>query len=131
MFCPLCKAEFRQGFTTCSDCHIPLVTTSEEAAAVEADRLWTGDNRKLMIGILDRLTDAGIAFHAKELPKSSAWPWFSMPLWLFSVLLGWLTKPLPTFEFHIDVFRMDIARAKDIVRAVEEAENLGFDDVEK
>ncbi len=25
MFCPKCKAEYRQGFHTCSDCHIGLV----------------------------------------------------------------------------------------------------------
>ena len=25
MFCPSCRAEFRPGFTMCSDCHIPLV----------------------------------------------------------------------------------------------------------
>jgi len=25
MFCPRCKAEYSEGFTKCSDCHIPLV----------------------------------------------------------------------------------------------------------
>jgi hypothetical protein len=25
MFCPKCRAEYREGFTSCSDCHIPLV----------------------------------------------------------------------------------------------------------
>ena len=25
MFCPKCEAEYREGFTTCSDCHIPLI----------------------------------------------------------------------------------------------------------
>jgi hypothetical protein len=25
MFCPECKAEYRQGFTECSDCKVPLV----------------------------------------------------------------------------------------------------------
>lgn len=25
MFCPVCKAEYRQGFTECSDCQTPLV----------------------------------------------------------------------------------------------------------
>lgn len=25
MFCPKCKTEYRQGFTTCADCEIPLV----------------------------------------------------------------------------------------------------------
>lgn len=25
MFCPRCRAEYREGFTVCADCHIPLV----------------------------------------------------------------------------------------------------------
>lgn len=25
MFCPRCEAEYSEGFTKCSDCHIPLV----------------------------------------------------------------------------------------------------------
>jgi hypothetical protein len=25
MYCPKCRAEYREGFTNCSDCHIPLV----------------------------------------------------------------------------------------------------------
>lgn len=27
MYCPKCKAEFREGFTTCSDCGVALVDT--------------------------------------------------------------------------------------------------------
>ena len=26
MFCPKCSAEYREGFTECSDCKVPLVT---------------------------------------------------------------------------------------------------------
>lgn len=26
MFCPNCKTEYREGFTNCADCQIPLVT---------------------------------------------------------------------------------------------------------
>jgi Putative prokaryotic signal transducing protein len=26
MFCPQCKTEYREGFTTCSDCGVPLVS---------------------------------------------------------------------------------------------------------
>ncbi len=25
MFCPKCRAEYREGFTTCSECHVPIV----------------------------------------------------------------------------------------------------------
>jgi len=27
MFCPECRAEYRSGFTRCSDCDVPLVST--------------------------------------------------------------------------------------------------------
>ncbi len=33
MICPNCHAEFREGFTTCSDCEIPLVEDLAAAAA--------------------------------------------------------------------------------------------------
>ncbi len=121
MFCPLCKAEFRQGFTTCSDCHIGLVATSEEATAVAVERLWTGDNRKRMGRILDSLAAAQIPFHSRELLKSSVWPWVSILLWRFM-------KPRPTMEFHIDVFQKDMTQATEIVRNVERADSVDFDD---
>lgn len=30
MYCPHCKAEYREGFTTCSDCYIALVSELPE-----------------------------------------------------------------------------------------------------
>jgi len=36
MICPQCRAEYRQGFTVCSDCDIPLVPQYETGAALEA-----------------------------------------------------------------------------------------------
>jgi hypothetical protein len=43
MFCPNCKAEYRAGFTRCSDCDVPLVSalpldsppTTDETDSVE------------------------------------------------------------------------------------------------
>ena len=26
MFCPKCRSEYREGFTTCNDCNVPLVS---------------------------------------------------------------------------------------------------------
>ena len=89
--------------------------------------LWTGDNRKRMARILDALADAEIPFHSKEQlkPKEqlkhSVWPWVSMLLWM---------KPRPTFEFHIDVFEKDRARAEEVVRAIEKKEDMDLDDDE-
>ncbi len=40
MFCPLCKAEFRQGFRQCSDCHVSLVWTASEAGSIPTECFW-------------------------------------------------------------------------------------------
>jgi hypothetical protein len=39
MFCPMCKAEYRKEYTTCSDCNIPLVNT----LPAEAEELPNSD----------------------------------------------------------------------------------------
>jgi hypothetical protein len=104
MFCPLCKAEYRHGFSTCSDWRIPLVATEAEAAAVEVDRLWTGDDRKKFESILDVLLDAGIPFPSRESLKSRPWPWIS-------IFLHQFMRPRPTSEYGIDVFHSDRDRA--------------------
>ncbi len=39
MFCPRCKSEYREGFFTCADCSVPLVSElpKDEDKAVESD----------------------------------------------------------------------------------------------
>jgi Putative prokaryotic signal transducing protein len=38
MYCPQCKSEYREGFTTCSECQVPLVAElSEEDETVEGE----------------------------------------------------------------------------------------------
>ena len=125
VFCPLCKAEFRQGFATCSDCKIALVATQEEANAAAVGRLWTGDDRKRMGKILDGLTSAGVPFHSREALASKSWPWFSIFL---SIFLFRFMKPRPTFEFHIEVFQKDMAKAEDVIRDIEESEKIDDDE---
>ncbi|MCX6627377.1 MAG: DUF2007 domain-containing protein, partial [Candidatus Solibacter sp.] len=36
MYCPQCRCEYREGFTECSDCHVPLLagTAPEEPATL-------------------------------------------------------------------------------------------------
>ena len=108
MFCPLCKAEYRQGFSNCSDCHIPVVATQAEAAIVDVDRLWIGDDRKKFESALDALLEAGIPFHSRESLKSQPWPWISIFFFRFM-------KPPSTFEYAIDVFRRDRDRAGAVI----------------
>lgn len=37
MICPQCKAEYRQGFTSCADCHVLLLTQLPQRSAASAD----------------------------------------------------------------------------------------------
>jgi len=46
MFCPKCKSEYRQGFTSCTDCDVNLVPElpSEEAEFVEYEQVLATHN---------------------------------------------------------------------------------------
>jgi hypothetical protein len=37
MFCPCCKSEYREGFTKCADCEVPLVDVLPEEVQPDAD----------------------------------------------------------------------------------------------
>jgi hypothetical protein len=71
MICPQCHAEYRQGFTVCADCDVPLVPQYETPAPLAAPEppavpgdpnedpfcaFWKGDDRRLhaeLTSILD------------------------------------------------------------------------------
>ncbi len=38
MFCPNCRAEYREGITTCADCGVPLVTELETSPTLKVGR---------------------------------------------------------------------------------------------
>ena len=53
MFCPKCRCEYREGFTECSDCKVPLVPELPPEPKPEPDLTWadlvcvrTYDNRE-------------------------------------------------------------------------------------
>lgn len=70
MFCPLCRVEYRDGFTRCSDCDVALVDHLPAAAAggdpdapTDAEGrelLWSGLSTRLYEAIRDALDAAGI-----------------------------------------------------------------------
>lgn len=64
MYCPLCQAEHRQGFTECSGCHIGLVATQEEANQIKTDRIRTYDGIVLN-ALLDCLKEGNIPFRSR------------------------------------------------------------------
>lgn len=46
MFCPICKAEYRQGFTRCADCDAELVSDLPSAAIVRNADAEPGDDEE-------------------------------------------------------------------------------------
>jgi hypothetical protein len=71
MFCPNCKAEYREGFTKCSDCDAVLVETLNDANepgheflhSAAPELLWSGTNSAALTGIGAALDNAKIPFH--------------------------------------------------------------------
>jgi hypothetical protein len=68
MFCPECKAEYRQGFTRCADCGVdlvyalPEVLTVPEESGEKLHSLWAGADARICAEHCARLKDAGIPF---------------------------------------------------------------------
>ena len=73
MYCPQCKAEYRQGFTRCADCDVELVhELNEEALAVRTPvipgdpdqdpfcEFWRGDDPRLHSELCELLDQEGI-----------------------------------------------------------------------
>jgi hypothetical protein len=61
MFCPLCRTEYREGFTTCSDCHVALVAQvpeDDEPGAYHV--LWKGENPEFQSMLVEELDSAKI-----------------------------------------------------------------------
>jgi hypothetical protein len=79
MFCPVCKYEFRRGFTHCNTCDVDLVETlpTEEEVdhtppptAAHMDHptlLWSGANGGVFSALTTALDDAQIPYNKEEL----------------------------------------------------------------
>ncbi len=79
MFCPVCKYEFRRGFTHCNQCDVDLVETlpaEEEVdhappqAAAQMDHptlLWSGANAGVFSALTAALDQSGIPYNKEEL----------------------------------------------------------------
>jgi len=73
MFCPDCKAEYRPGFTRCSDCGLDLVEHIEQTnihsnnpeLSDTPELLWTGTDAAARDAIIDALETAEIPYHER------------------------------------------------------------------
>jgi hypothetical protein len=73
MFCPNCTAEYRPGFSRCSDCDVVLVEHLDETdvhsnnpeLSGAPELLWTGTDAGIRDGIIDALDTANIPHHER------------------------------------------------------------------
>jgi hypothetical protein len=105
MFCPLCQSEYRDGFTECSDCHVALVRSREEAQAASA-RLWKGDRQRSLDKVLAALDAQHIPSRYKEIVNTAP----RVTLFGLSLL-----PAKSTFEYEVWVFRSDLEKARAAV----------------
>lgn len=110
MFCPLCKSEFRDGFTQCSDCHIPLVLTRQEAGDTAVVRVWKGGNRSEFESVLAAIQDAAIPLVVRERLNA-----LNAARTTFLAMM-WYRRQTSNTEFEITVLQSDAERAAEAVR---------------
>jgi len=79
MFCPQCKAEYRFGFTKCSDCGVDLVEhLPDDSSATRNQDLavaWRGSDPSAFSAALAALKDAGIACAQISDHDQFVWGW--------------------------------------------------------
>jgi hypothetical protein len=81
MFCPQCKAEYRLGFSRCSDCGVDLVYELPPQASrprawepegpqdgAALGTIWEGDSESECVGVCEELKNAGIWYRVSQIP---------------------------------------------------------------
>jgi hypothetical protein len=113
MICPQCKAEYRQGFTECSDCHISLVASLPTSDSLNSKPipggplvpLWEADDLALHTSLLEELDAAGIRYFSQPMGTSpGVRRGASFPI-----------QPMVLFGYQVGVLSSDLASAKGIV----------------
>jgi hypothetical protein len=115
MFCPQCKAEYRQGFTRCADCDVDLIDEPPKTRRPKADRpiregslvrLWAGDDLALHTALLEELESAGV-------------PFFNTPVGHFTGAhrrdISERLLPQAAFGFEVEVLSSDLVVARQIL----------------
>src|SRR5215469_6598587 len=70
MFCPECRAEYRSGFTRCTDCDAELVPELPQPQAnldcSELKHVWTGKDQDRCLSLCKEFKAAGIPFKVEQ-----------------------------------------------------------------
>lgn len=112
MFCPLCKAEYREGFNRCSNCNVGLVPSLTGNGVTEPRGdlllLWRGPEPAFFSRLVHTLREASIACHVRKRMLHSPEEVFERPLVVGN-------------EFEVRVFEHDLSAAR---RMLEEQSRL-------
>jgi len=111
MYCPLCKAEYRDGFYQCSDCSVKLVTR-EEADASRVVLLWHGTNCAKFDEIVAALRDAGISNMARSAARSEEYGATRLRIPYVSAMRAMKQN----MSWEISVLQSDYLRAAELLR---------------
>ncbi len=88
MFCPVCKAEYRAGFTRCTDCDADLVDAlPSEELSTEIALVWRGSDPVAYSAALAALRDAAIPTYTISDHDQFAWP-LAIPRPRYSLLVS-------------------------------------------
>jgi hypothetical protein len=115
MFCPQCKAEYRAGFTRCSDCGVKLevpaihaLVNDQPNAGSHAEPsavLWRGQDPVCFSVVLSALDDAGISYkelqrrdYAAALSQPFALSFYGLPHWEVRVCISDVTTARSVVE---------------------------------
>jgi hypothetical protein len=120
MFCPQCRAEYRPGFTHCTDCDVALVealpaSKTEVCKTLPSgslEILWEGHDLALFESLLDRLEPAGIHY-------------FDQPLSIYPGMRrrdNFPVQPLMRFGYQVAVLSSDLVSARQILGRLREEE---------
>ena len=69
MFCPECRAEYRPGFTHCTDCDVDLVAElpkSESDDCAKFSHVWTGKDQDRCLALCKDFRAKGIPFKVEQ-----------------------------------------------------------------
>jgi hypothetical protein len=112
MFCPACKAEYREGYTHCRECSVDLVSTLEPAADRQLVNdppvvVWRGQDPVAFSAVVSALASAHITyleFHNRDFTAC-------------------LSRPLSLAYYgvahsEVRVYAPDLEAAREIVSAV-------------
>jgi hypothetical protein len=120
MFCPQCKAEYRQGVAECADCQVPLVASLPEGQEILVDTvsagtlipLWEGQDLALHTSLLQELDAASI-------------PYFNKPTGVFPGARRGDAFPIQAmtrFGYQVAVLSSNLARARAILEKLVDEE---------